>query len=212
MPIDPQLFQLYLPAVLVLILIPGPDTLLVLGRSLFDGRRTGLVAIAGITLGNLIHTGLAAAGLSAVIAASAGLFDAVRLAGALYLAWLGLKGLHSAWTQRGGAPPPRPPAGRTAFLQALTTNLLNVKVILFYLAFVPQFVAPALGQLPLQMLVLGLGVVVLGALYLAGLCWFAAGIAGRAIAHPVTRRLIDLVSGLLFLGFALRLVLTGRRL
>lgn len=210
MPLDPQLLQLYVPAVLVLILIPGPDTLLVLGRSLFDGRRTGLVAIAGITLGNLIHTGLAAAGLSAVIAASAGLFEAVRLAGAGYLAWLGLRALFDAWAGRDTVRRRHVPAPRRAFLQALTTNLLNVKVILFYLAFVPQFVAPALGHVPLQMVLLGLGVVVLGALYLAGLCWFAAGVAGRAMANPAVRRVLDLVSGVLFLGFALRLVLARR--
>ena len=163
MPLDLHLFQLYLAAAVVLVLLPGPDSLLVLGNSLFEGRRAGWITAAGTLTGNLVHAVLAAAGVSALVAASPALFDSLRLVGAGYLAWLGVRSLRSAWlTWRAGdramapAAPAPEEAARSFFARAFVTNLLNAKVILFYLAFVPQFVAPALGAVPLQTLILGL--------------------------------------------------------
>ena len=153
MPLDGHLFQLYLIAAVILVLIPGPDTLLVLSRSLAEGRAAGLISTVGITLGNVVQAGLAAAGVSALIAATPWLFDTFRLAGAAYLAWLGLQALLGAvrsWRAGAGLVLPANPgdggAGRRTFFRALMTNLLNAKVILFYLAFVPQFVSPAAGS------------------------------------------------------------------
>src|SRR5689334_7307559 len=96
MPIAAHLFRLYLVAAVVLVLIPGPDSLLVLGRSLFEGRRAGWVTATGIATGNVVQANLAAAGVSALIAAWPALFAALRLAGAGYLAWLGVRSLHAA--------------------------------------------------------------------------------------------------------------------
>lgn len=216
MPIDPKLFQLYLLAAAVLVLIPGPDTLLVLGRSLFGGRRAGWTAAAGTMTGNVVHAGLAAAGVSALIAASPPLFDGLRLAGAAYLAWLGLRSLGEAYrVWRGGAASapaaPPPTSARHVFRHALATNLLNAKVILFYLAFVPQFVAPALGAVALQTFLLGLVLTAMGALYHLGLAAVAAGAAGRLAGSRRFRAALEGLSGVLFLGFALRLFLTERR-
>jgi threonine/homoserine/homoserine lactone efflux protein len=130
MPIDPQLFQLYLVAAVVLILAPGPDSLLVVSRGMFGGRRAGWVTAAGTTTGNVTHAALAAAGVSAVVAASPALFDALRLAGAGYLAWLGAKALRDAaraWRSAAGSFLPAVPlaTGRRAFAHAFLTNLLN---------------------------------------------------------------------------------------
>lgn len=218
LPLDPHLLQLYLVAALVLTVAPGPDSLLVLSRSVMEGRNAGVVATVGITLGNLIHALLAAAGISALVAASPALFDVLRYAGGAYLGWIGGRALWSALrTGFGGgedmatAKPESAPAHRV-FLQALLTNLLNPKVILFYLAFVPQFVAPALGHVALQIFLLGSILGGIGCLYLLGVAALSAGAARRALSNARVRAVLDGVAGVLFLGFAVRLLLTDRRI
>lgn len=214
--VDPHLFQLYLVAAVVLVLMPGPDSLLIASRSLFEGRKAGWIAAAGTTAGNVVHAGLAALGISAVIAASPALFDAVRIAGAAYLAWLGLKALRQAyrgWRAGDGVrleSVAQAGAWQT-FSHAFLTNLLNPKVILFYLAFVPQFVSPAAGAVGLQTLVLGLVLAGLAWLYHLGLAALAAGTARRFVESARVRAVLDAASGVLFLGFAARLFLTERR-
>lgn len=218
LPLDPHLFGLYLVAVVVLILIPGPDFLLVLGRSLFDGRKAGWTAIGGITLGNFTHSTLAAAGISALIAASPSLFQALKTAGAAYLAFLGARALVAAWghwRRRDASGAVRQSAGldpRRIFTQALVTNLLNAKVILFYLAFLPQFVAPQLGHVALQTFIMGQMVAILGGLYLLVIAAFAARAADRLAGNRWFRAGVEALSGVIFLGFALRLFMTERRL
>lgn len=213
--LDPHLLSLYLVAAVVLVLAPGPDSLLVLSRAIGDGRRAGLVAALGITAGSLLHAVMAAVGVSALIAASPALFDAMRWAGGGYLAWIGAKALKAAWNARrdGAARPAAPESAgdRRVFAQALLTNLLNPKVILFQLAFVPQFAAPALGHVAMQILLLGAIHAALGGLYLCGVAAAASGAARRILASPRFRAALDAAAGLLFLGFALRLLLTERR-
>lgn len=216
MPLDPHLLQLYLIAATVLVLAPGPDSLLVLSRGLTEGRRAGFVATAGITVGNVVQALLAAAGVSALIATSPMLFDILRYAGAAYLAWIGGRSLWSiveARRQGGTAdlePPPPAPAHRV-FVNALLTNMLNPKVILFYLAFVPQFVAPERGMVALQTFLLGLILAGMGCVYLAGVAALSAGAARKLLTSRTMRMALDGVAGVLFLGFALRLLLTERR-
>ncbi|AWU93116.1 LysE family translocator [Azospirillum ramasamyi] len=216
LPLDPHLLQLYMIAVCVLVLAPGPDSLLVLTRSIADGRQAGVVATLGICVGNMVHALLAAAGISALIAASTTLFDMLRYAGGAYLAWIGLRSLWNVWTSRGAEPAPavETPASARAgrvFVQALLTNLLNPKVILFQLAFVPQFIAPALGHVALQTFILGSIISVLGGIYLAGIAALSAGAARRVLSSPRVRAALDGIAGVLFLGFALRLLLTDRK-
>ncbi|WP_448207623.1 LysE family translocator [Azospirillum sp. sgz302134] len=220
LPFDPHLVQLYLVAATVLVLAPGPDSLLVLSRSVADGRNAGVVATAGITLGNMVHATLAAAGISALIAASPSLFDLLRYAGGAYLGWIGARSLWSALAarrtpgeDREAAPESAPePAPTRVFAQALLTNLLNPKVILFYLAFVPQFVAPALGHVAVQTFVLGSIFAGLGCVYLLGVAALSAGAARRILSNARVKAALDGVAGVLFLGFALRLLLTDRRI
>lgn len=217
LPLDPHLVQLYLVAATVLVLAPGPDSLLVLSRSITDGRNAGVVATIGITVGNVVHSILAAAGISALIAASPALFDLLRYAGGAYLGWIGARALWSAITSRSAddgsveRPADSAPAHRV-FLQALLTNLLNPKVILFYLAFVPQFVAPMLGHVAVQTFVLGSILAGLGCIYLLGVAALSAGAARRVLSNARVKAVLDGVAGVLFLGFALRLLLTDRRI
>ncbi len=205
MPLDPQLFAAFLVAAWVLIATPGPDMLFVIGQTLSGGARRGWAALTGVVCGALVHVALAVSGVAALIAASPALFDALRIAGALYLLWLAQGALRAAW--RGGAVlrPARP--ARAAFRDGLITNLTNPKVVLFFLAFLPQFVDPSRGPAWVQMALLGPLVPIMGmpayGLLIAG--------ADRAAARlSAASRWLDGVAGLLFLALGLRLLLVGR--
>ena len=141
-------------ASLALLVIPGPAVLYVLNRSVSDGRRIGLAAVAGLQLGSMVHVVAAAVGLSAVIAASAVAFNAVKWLGVAYLVWIGVRtmSLPAASVTGDVARTSR----RRAFTQGVMVNALNVKIALFFLSFLPQFLDPDRGWVALQALVLGL--------------------------------------------------------
>jgi threonine/homoserine/homoserine lactone efflux protein len=205
MPLDPQLLAAFLLAAWVLILTPGPDMLFVIGQTLSGGARRGWAAMFGIVTGAMVHIVLAASGVAALLAASPALFDALRLAGALYLLWLAFGALRAAW--RGGARlVPASPA-RAAFRDGLVTNLTNPKVILFFLAFLPQFVDPGRAPAWLQMVILG-PLVPLMAIPAYGLLIAGADRAAARLSRFA--RWLDALAGLLFLGLGLRLLLGGR--
>lgn len=215
MPVDPHLLLAYLAACAVLILTPGPDMLFVIAQTLRGGSARGWAAALGIFVGTFGHVALAALGLAAVLAASPGLFAAVRVAGAAYLIWLGVSALRSALRPDGGgggaAPPPasagaRPGLG-AAFRQGMVTNLLNPKVALFFLAFLPQFVAPDRAPAWLQMLLLG-PLLPIFALPFFGALIAAAGRAAAALAR--VRRWLDAAAGAVFVSLGLRVLLAPR--
>lgn len=173
-------------ASLLLLLIPGPAVLFVVSRSLADGHRTGLAAVAGLEVGNFLHVLAATAGLSAVVATSATAFTVVKWTGAAYLVGSG------AWTLlrsgRADGAEPAPTSARRAFVGGIVVNALNPKVALFFLAFLPQFIDPDRGGVARQSLLLGTVFVLIGcatdSLYavlagtfrraVAGSAWFAA--------------------------------------
>jgi threonine/homoserine/homoserine lactone efflux protein len=150
--------------VLGLFLIPGPAVLLVLSRTAQGGRKTGVMTGLGIATGDFVHTVFAAVGLSAVLMTSALAFNAVKLIGAAYLIYLGVRAILE---KQGDPSLPKVPAvtPAKAFLQAVPAEVLNPKTALFFLAFMPQFVHPERGSVFLQFTVLGLIFVVLSSLY-----------------------------------------------
>lgn len=147
-------------ASVALLLIPGPAVLYIVNRSVSDGREVGLAAVAGLELGNLVHALAAAGGLSAVLATSATAFSTVKWLGAGYLVFVGVRTL----SRRPAAIDPEAPgvSGKRAFGQGIVVNVLNPKVALFFLSFLPQFIRPADGHAGLQALVLGLVFVLIG--------------------------------------------------
>jgi threonine/homoserine/homoserine lactone efflux protein len=205
MPLDPHLFLAFLVAAWVLILTPGPDMLFVIGQTLAGGAGRGWAAMLGIVTGAMVHVALAASGVAALIAASPALFEALRIAGALYLLWLAQGALRAAW-QGGARLQPAAPA-RAAYRDGLVTNLTNPKVILFFLAFLPQFVDPGRGPAWLQMAILG-PLVPLMAVPIYGLLIAGADRAAARLSRFA--RWLDGVAGLLFLGLGLRLLVGGR--
>lgn len=169
---DPLLF---LGASALFIAAPGPDVVYIIARGVAQGRGAGLVSALGVCVGMLVHTSFAAAGLSALLARSAVAFQVVKYAGAAYLLYLGVGTLLDR-RGFGATPQGAPTVGlKKAFLQGVATNVLNPKVALFFLAFLPQFVDPSRSAAP-QLLVLGLLFVAVGLGVLCAMAFFAGTI------------------------------------
>ena len=169
-------------AALLLNLAPGPDLAFILGHAARGGRRAGLAAMFGIWSGVLGHITFAAAGLSALIAASAGAFAAVKWVGVAYLFWLGIKALRSPGAFS-AAGPARETGLRRVYAQGVLVNLLNPKVAIFFLAFLPQFVAIGAGPVWLQLLVHGLLVIAVAGLIEPPLVLFGSHVTAKLRAN-----------------------------
>ena len=153
---------LFALAALVLLLTPGPAVLYIVTRSIDQGRRAGLVSVAGVHVGTLAHILAAAAGVSALLAASATAFSVVKYLGAAYLVYIGVRRLLDRRTLAAAAPG-EPKRLRRAFLDGVIVNVLNPKTALFFLAFLPQFVTVSRGHVGGQIACLGVVFVLLGA-------------------------------------------------
>src|SRR6267378_8301637 len=136
-------FGLFLVAGILLNLTPGPDTVYILGRSVAQGREAGVASALGISLGSIFHTGAAALGLSAILATSALAFGTIKLIGGTYLIFLGIKMILDRRRELSLPSNFRRRTNIAAFRQGVVTNILNPKVALFFLAFLPQFIDPS---------------------------------------------------------------------
>jgi threonine/homoserine/homoserine lactone efflux protein len=173
---DASTYALFVAAALVLLLVPGPAVIYVVARSVEGGRLTGLVSVLGVELGTLLHVVFAAAGLSAIVVSSAAAFTVVKWLGAAYLIWLGLRQILGSDT---GEEMPYGGEGNRfrVFSQSVLVQVLNPKVALFFLAFLPQFVDPSRGAAWIQVVVLGTTLAILG-LFTDGLYALLGGTAG----------------------------------
>ena len=195
----------FMLASLLLNVTPGPDTLYIVSRSVSQGRRAGFVSALGISTGCLVHTALAAFGLSAVLSTSATAFEAVKFAGAFYLIYLGIRALRSRPATTGNpTPPPRP--SLALFRQGVMTNVLNPKVALFFLAFLPQFIIPGSGLGPLPFLALGLLFVVQGTLWCVFVVLFASRATEMVRTNGRAALLLERLTGVVFIALGLNLL------
>ena len=212
MVLDPALTAAYLVLATALAVSPGPDVMFVVANGMQHKARGAIAAALGIGAGSLAHALAAAVGVSALIAASPTAFRVLQLAGAAYLAWLGFQALRAFFNKSGETALKAGAAGASArqvFLRGLITNVLNPKVIVFYLALLPQFVNVALGQVGLQMFLLGSIHNVIGVAFL--ICvGLAAGRASLWLASTGVGRWLDAIAGVFFVGLALRLALDRR--
>jgi threonine/homoserine/homoserine lactone efflux protein len=193
----------------LLIVVPGPAVLYVVTRSVAQGRRAGLVSMLGVETGGLVHVAAAAVGLSALVASSATAFTAVKLAGAAYLIFLGVRRLVAR-----DEPLPEAQIGgrstRRLYAQGVVVNVLNPKTAVFFLAFLPQFVDPARGAVSLQFVVLGL-IFVAVAVVSDGAYALLAGTAGDWLrGSERVRRWLGRFSGAVFVGLGVTAALSGR--
>jgi threonine/homoserine/homoserine lactone efflux protein len=178
---DASTFALFVAAALALLLVPGPAVIYVVARSVEGGRLRGLVSVLGVELGTLLHVVFAAAGLSAIVVSSAAAFSVVKWLGAAYLVWLGLRQILG----RDGGDQEAPLSGSgenrlRVFSQSVLVQVLNPKVALFFLAFLPQFVDPSRSAAWTQVVVLGTTLATLG-LFTDGLYALLGGTAGEWI-------------------------------
>lgn len=204
-------FGLFLCTGILLNLTPGPDTVYILGRSIAHGRRAGVASALGICAGSIFHTGAAAFGLSAFLASSPWAFSAVKLAGAAYLIFLGVRTLlqrEHALHVPAEFERDNPAA---AFRQGILTNVLNPKVALFFLAFLPQFIDSAAPSKMAAFLILGFTFVTTGTIWCLVLAWFAAGVSGRLRGNAKISVALNRAVGSLFIFLGLRLALAARR-
>lgn len=195
---------------LLLNVMPGPDTLYIVGRSATQGLRAGATAALGIGAGTLVHISAAALGLSALLAASSSAFAVLKLAGAAYLVYVGVSVMRSSRS----APPEAPATPvivpvplRAVFVQGFLTNVLNPKVALFFLAFLPQFVAPDAPDKPLAFLFLGAIFDVNGTLWNLFVAWSAARISGGLRQNDTAAKWFSRGVGGLFVYLGIRLAL-----
>jgi threonine/homoserine/homoserine lactone efflux protein len=215
---EPATLLVFLAAALVLIAIPGPNLVYIATRSASEGRSSGLASALGVETGTLVHVGLATAGLSALLASSAVAFSAVKYLGAAYLILLGLRALRRPTTHGAGpgAPPPAVSL-RRAYRQGLLVQLLNPKVAIFFLAFLPQFVDPARGTVALQILVLGAILALVGLAIDAAYAVAAASVGRRVRARGVSAgragdgRAGRRATGAIYLTLGVVAALTGER-
>ncbi|XRQ05203.1 LysE family translocator [Actinomadura welshii] len=189
---------LFLPAALVLVAIPGPNHLYITTRSIGEGRRAGIASALGVETGTLVHIAAAAAGLSAVVAASATAFGFLRYAGAAYLGYLAYRTFRGR--DDGDGPVLKPQPLRRVYLDGVLVNVLNPKVVLFFLAFLPQFVDQKAGSVPLQIAVMGLLTALLGLLSDIAYALAAGSIGTWLRARPAFRRRQRYATGLVYLG------------
>jgi threonine/homoserine/homoserine lactone efflux protein len=222
-----QNLWLFIVSGLLLNIAPGPDSLLIMSRSATLGWRAGFVATWGIGAGTCVHVLAAALGLSALLATSATAFTVVKIAGACYLVWMGLGMLRQRASSRAEAVAAashddgtvEPPTGATAppptryldiFLQGFLTNVLNPKVALFFLAFVPQFIAPDAPSKPLAFLVLGAIFDFNGMVWCHALALSAAFASSRLRPGASTGRMLNRSMGAVFVALGVRLALASR--
>jgi threonine/homoserine/homoserine lactone efflux protein len=205
-------FPLFLIAVTALNLTPGPDIAYVAGQSIAQGKRAGILSALGVSLGGCAHTIACAVGLTALIAASPGAFIAIKWIGAAYLTYLGIRMLlSSAGNTANDTTPDAPHLSRgTLLFRGFVTNASNPKVLLFYIAFFPQFVATDSPHKTAAFLVLGAVFVTLGLLNDCVVAWLAARAARAVRSKPAVRLWIDRVIGAGFIGLGVRLALTKR--
>jgi len=204
-----EMVLVFMAAALALNLTPGPDMLYVTARSVSDGRAAGVLAAFGIATGTLVHIAALALGLAALLAAVPLAYDAVRIAGAIYLAAIGIQLVVRPRTAAAIAALPRSRL-RVIFMQAVITNVLNPKVALFFLAFLPQFVDRAAGPPVPQVILLGVLFNLQGTLVNVGVALLASRGTSWLRSNEQRVTALQRMTGALFVALGARLAMGNR--
>lgn len=208
--IEPAKFTLFITVSWALILAPGPDMLYVITRGMAHGRRAGMLSAVGVICGILVHTTAAAFGLSLIFQTSALAFLIVKYLGAIYLIYLGIK----AWKDKNAfhiQTSSSPVSSRRLFWQGVLSNVLNPKIAIFFLAFLPQFVDKGSRQVSLQLLLLGLTFAFLGLGFLLVVGYSAGAIGSWITRRPHYAQFLGRLSGSILMGLGVRLAVTERQ-
>ncbi len=196
----------FLATAIVLTATPGPDNLMVLSMGMSRGRRAGIAFGLGCALGCLSHTLLAVIGVSALVAASPVAFTLLKVAGGVYLVWMGVQAWRHAGAVRVGGEAADTTPLRQLFLKGLVANAINPKVVLFFLSFLPQFVVASQGQVEWQLGLLGL-LFTAQAVVLFGLLGYFSGSVGAWLnRRPSAGLWLDRLAGTVFIGLGVRMM------
>lgn len=208
-------FSLFVVAVALLNVTPGPDTAYIVGRSVAQGRGAGVVSALGISAGCIVHTLACAFGLTALLAASATAFTVVKFAGAIYLMYLGVRLLFAKPAAAAKQPEAVnvravPKSLRQLFAQGFLTNVLNPKVVLFFVSFFPQFVVADAPNKVISFLALGVVFVLMSTVWNSFVAWIAGSVTQRFSGKPAVKRWLDRFVGSAFLGLGVKLATSHR--
>ncbi|MCX5517826.1 LysE family translocator [Kaistia defluvii] len=201
-----SVFLAYLVAVIALTLTPGPDMTLFLGKAIGQSRKAGVAAFAGASTGLIVHTVLVAVGLSALLAASTTAFTILKVVGAAYLVYLAVQAIRHGSALSVGGRGSSDPIGKV-YLKGLMVNLLNPKIIVFFVTFLPQFVTPTDPHAAGKLLFLGLMFVVVATPISIAMIWSAGSLASFLKRSPRATRAVDWLFATVMGGFAVRLIL-----
>jgi threonine/homoserine/homoserine lactone efflux protein len=200
-------YWLFIVSGLLLNITPGQDTLYIVGRSVSQGRRAGVLSVLGISTGCLVHTLAAAFGLSAVLAASSEAFMVVKFIGAAYLVYLGFQMVLSRASAPRQLTTGQPARGWMIYRQGILTNVLNPKVALFFLAFLPQFIDSRSNTKVVAFLILGLTFIFNGTIWCVLVVWFSAAFSQRLRQRHSMESWVKRAVGALFVGLGLKIAL-----
>jgi RhtB (resistance to homoserine/threonine) family protein len=208
-------FEFFIVAVFLLNVTPGPDTAYIVGRSVAQGRGAGLMSALGISAGCCVHSLACAFGLTALLAASAAAFTVIKCVGAIYLIYLGVrliftKPVAAATAQTARAVAGMPKSLRQLFLQGFWTNVLNPKVVLFFVSFFPQFVTADSDRKTLAFLSLGVVFVVMSMAWNGFVAWIAGSVTQRFSGKPAVKKYLDRFVGSAFVGLGIKLATATR--
>ncbi|MFC0269458.1 LysE family translocator [Kushneria aurantia] len=199
----------FFTAALLLNLSPGPDMAFILSQAAKGGRRRGLAAMSGIWSGAMCHVLLAALGLSAVLATSATAFSVVKWLGAAYLIWLGLQALSSRSSGLNTAEA-RQASGAQVWRKGVLVSLMNPKVAVFFLAFLPQFVVPGSGPVAAQLFLHGTLIILVAGFVELPLVYLGARLASLLRTRPAIGQWLDRAMGGVLIGLGIRLAVSER--
>jgi threonine/homoserine/homoserine lactone efflux protein len=207
--IEPAKFVLFVGVSWALIIAPGPDMLYVITRGVAHGRKAGILSAIGVVCGILVHTTAAAFGLTLLLQTSALAFLVVKFIGATYLIYLGIK----TWREKSTfqLQTPVPSAKSSAlFWQGVLSNVLNPKIAIFFLAFLPQFVDKGSSQVTLQMVILGSTFACFGLCFLLIVGYFSGSMGSWLVQRPKYAQFFQRLAGGILIGLGIRLALTEK--
>ncbi|MDQ1233148.1 RhtB (resistance to homoserine/threonine) family protein [Paenibacillus sp. SORGH_AS306] len=202
-------YWIFILSSILLNITPGSDTIYILSRSIFQGKKAGIMSVYGIISGSLVHTLLAGLGLSLILMQSALAFNIVKWIGAAYLIWLGIRSIMARHESAQAMQAVDSQSNRKVYLQGMMTNVLNPKVALFYLAFIPQFVSPEQTYGAIPFILLGLTFSTTGILWCMLLVVFSSKMAHRLQSSRIATYM-NKITGSIFILLGLNLLRTSR--
>ena len=205
-------FETFLFAGIILNLTPGADTMYILGRSISQGKKAGIMSALGISTGSLVHCIIASFGLSIIIAKSAIAFSTIKYLGAVYLIYLGVKALLTKSQKEFEIEQldKKKSSNRKIFISGILTNILNPKVALFFLAFLPQFIDPNYATNSLPFIILGLTFIATGTIWCLALAMFSAKLSDRIRRNYKIKMWLDKITGGIFIALGIKLALSKK--